>query len=154
MERQWLKMIHIWKQVLIVSAIKIHPLGTLRKFNERLYPIQNFTHFHNIAVIYYTVLQWFICSSFVLFLPFSISLKREVFARSLPASVISLEWIPLNRITGSRWGNTVKVLNAHYLIVFSLQEVLLSPTVDKKVDCVFPKGKWRVNHFWYPSCHW
>ena len=103
MERQWLKMIHIWKQVLIVSAIKIHPLGTLRKFNERLYPIQNFTHFHNIAVIYYTVLQWFICSSFVLFLPFSISLKREVFARSLPASVISLEWIPLNRITGSRW---------------------------------------------------
>ena len=52
MERQWLKMIHIWKQVLIISGIKIHPLGTLWKFNERLYPIQNLTHFHNIAVIY------------------------------------------------------------------------------------------------------
>lgn len=48
---QWLKMIHIWKEVFIISGIKIYPLGILWKLNERLYSIQILTHFHNIAML-------------------------------------------------------------------------------------------------------
>lgn len=36
----------------------------------------------------------------------------------------------------SKGGNIVKVLNARYLIVFPLHEVLLSPTAYKRVECI------------------
>lgn len=63
-------------------------------------------------------------SSFILLLPFSISIKRSLWKK--PSSfcwVISLEWIPLNRITGSRW--PISFILSAYLHCFPTCQLLL-----------------------------